>query len=341
MTRFSAPCPGAASARSAAAAWWRWPATPSNPAVFYFGACAGGVWKTTDGGHVLGERLRRLTSRPRRSARSPSPTSDPNVIYAGMGESTIRRRRLARRRRLSLDRRRQDLAPPAGWPTRATSAASASTRAIPTWCTSPPSATPSARTRSAACSARRTAARPGSTCCSSATAPARSTCRSTPDNPRMLYAAIWEAHPHAVEPRERRARTAASGNRPTAATPGRTCQRQPGLAAAALKGKIGVAVSPARPDRVWAIVEAEDGGLFRSDDGGATWELVSDDREPARAPLVLLPRLRRPARRRTRCTSSTSRPGSPSTAAATLHPAHHAARRQPRPLDRPAPTRAA
>ena len=38
-------------------------------------------------------------------------------------------------------------------------------------------------------------------------------------------------------------------------------------------GKIGVAVSPADPDRVWALVEAADaaGGLYRSDDAGATW----------------------------------------------------------------------
>jgi len=30
-------------------------------------------------------------------------------------------------------------------------------------------------------------------------------------------------------------------------------------------------VSPARPSRVWALVEAEEGGLFRSDDAGVTW----------------------------------------------------------------------
>jgi len=40
-----------------------------------------------------------------------------------------------------------------------------------------------------------------------------------------------------------------------------------------------VAVSPAKRDRVWALVEAENGGLFRSDDGGATWQKVSNDRE--------------------------------------------------------------
>jgi photosystem II stability/assembly factor-like uncharacterized protein len=43
-------------------------------------------------------------------------------------------------------------------------------------------------------------------------------------------------------------------------------------------GKIGVAVSPARPERVYANVEADDGGVYRSDDGGATWQRTTEDR---------------------------------------------------------------
>jgi photosystem II stability/assembly factor-like uncharacterized protein len=43
-------------------------------------------------------------------------------------------------------------------------------------------------------------------------------------------------------------------------------------------GKVGVSVSAADPDRVYAIIEAEDGGVFASDDAGATWERVSTDR---------------------------------------------------------------
>ena len=43
-------------------------------------------------------------------------------------------------------------------------------------------------------------------------------------------------------------------------------------------GIIGVTVSPADPDRVWAIIENEDGGIFRSDDGGETWEKTNSDR---------------------------------------------------------------
>ncbi|HUG36447.1 MAG TPA: hypothetical protein VML54_05820, partial [Candidatus Limnocylindrales bacterium] len=62
---------------------------PTEPAVFYFGACAGGVWKTDDGGtywqNVSDGHFR--TGAVGAIAVSPS---DPNVVYAGMGESTIR-----------------------------------------------------------------------------------------------------------------------------------------------------------------------------------------------------------------------------------------------------------
>ena len=43
-------------------------------------------------------------------------------------------------------------------------------------------------------------------------------------------------------------------------------------------GIIGVTVSPADPDRLWAIIENEKGGVFRSDDGGKKWALVNSDR---------------------------------------------------------------
>ncbi|HKC11856.1 MAG TPA: glycosyl hydrolase, partial [Vicinamibacteria bacterium] len=43
-------------------------------------------------------------------------------------------------------------------------------------------------------------------------------------------------------------------------------------------GRIGLAISPARPDVIYAIVEASDkaGGFHRSTDGGANWEKMSD-----------------------------------------------------------------
>lgn len=43
-------------------------------------------------------------------------------------------------------------------------------------------------------------------------------------------------------------------------------------------GKVGVAVAPSDSKRIYALIEAEKGGLFRSDDGGETWSLASDDR---------------------------------------------------------------
>jgi photosystem II stability/assembly factor-like uncharacterized protein len=52
----------------------------------------------------------------------------------------------------------------------------------------------------------------------------------------------------------------------------------PGLPEAPI-GKIGVTVSPVNSDRVWAIVEANEGGVFRSDDGGWTWERTNDERK--------------------------------------------------------------
>lgn len=43
-------------------------------------------------------------------------------------------------------------------------------------------------------------------------------------------------------------------------------------------GKVGVAVAPSDGRRVYALIEADKGGLFRSDDGGDTWQLVNEGR---------------------------------------------------------------
>jgi photosystem II stability/assembly factor-like uncharacterized protein len=61
----------------------------SDPMTFYFGACAGGVWKTTDGGQYWRNVSDGYFDTAAIGALAVSE-SDPNVIFAGTGESTIR-----------------------------------------------------------------------------------------------------------------------------------------------------------------------------------------------------------------------------------------------------------
>lgn len=97
-----------------------------------------------------------------------------------------------------------------------------------------------------------------------------------PMNPRILYAALWQAHrnPWSMS-------SGGSGSGVWKSTDGgdswKDITSAEGLPKG-VKGKIGIAVSPAKRDRVWLSVEAEEGGLFRSDDGGKTWNNVNDDR---------------------------------------------------------------
>jgi photosystem II stability/assembly factor-like uncharacterized protein len=43
-------------------------------------------------------------------------------------------------------------------------------------------------------------------------------------------------------------------------------------------GRVGVRVAESEPKRVFALIEAEEGGLFRSDNGGKKWTRVSASR---------------------------------------------------------------
>src|ERR1044071_4369343 len=62
---------------------------PSQPFVYYFGATGGGVWKTTDGG-VTWEPLGDQTFKTGSVGAIGVSESDPNVVYVGMGEETLR-----------------------------------------------------------------------------------------------------------------------------------------------------------------------------------------------------------------------------------------------------------
>ena len=62
---------------------------PVNRATFYFGACAGGVWKTEDGG-TYWENVSDGFFETAAVGAIAVAESDPNVVYAGMGEACIR-----------------------------------------------------------------------------------------------------------------------------------------------------------------------------------------------------------------------------------------------------------
>jgi photosystem II stability/assembly factor-like uncharacterized protein len=95
-------------------------------------------------------------------------------------------------------------------------------------------------------------------------------------NPSVLFAAMWEAF--------RKEYTMSSGGPGSGlfkSTDGgenwTEITRNPGLPAGMI-GRIGVSVSGADSNRVYALVENENGGLFSSDDGGKTWKLVNANR---------------------------------------------------------------
>lgn len=248
---------------------------PVNPAVFYFGACAGGVWKTDDAGTYWSNISDGYLKTSSVGAIAVAD-SDPNVIYVGMGESCIR-----------LDVSYGD-------------GVYKSTDSGKTW-----THLGLADTRHIA----RVRIHPHHPDIVYVAALGhifgphgqRGVFRSTdggktwahvlyvgdttgaadlsldPQNPRILYAAMWQVQRDfwsltSGGPHSGLYKSTDGGDTWTELT------NNPGLPKG-LKGRIGVAVSPAKAGRVWATIEAEDCGLFRSDDGGATWETVSDDRD--------------------------------------------------------------
>ena len=93
-----------------------------------------------------------------------------------------------------------------------------------------------------------------------------------PKDPRVLYAALWD---HQRLPWNIRSGGPGSGLWKST-DGGDTWQRlRRGLPS--LMGNTGVAVSPVDPDRVYAMIEAVHGGVFRSDDAGRTWRRTNGD----------------------------------------------------------------
>jgi photosystem II stability/assembly factor-like uncharacterized protein len=97
-----------------------------------------------------------------------------------------------------------------------------------------------------------------------------------PNNPNVLYAGFWQAGrtPWLLSSGGNGSgmwKTTDGGDHWTDIT------RNPGLPAG-IWGNIGIAVSGANSNRIWANIEADSGGVFRSDDGGKTWIQTNTDR---------------------------------------------------------------
>lgn len=97
-----------------------------------------------------------------------------------------------------------------------------------------------------------------------------------PNNPRILYASTWNINrtPYSLE----------SGGKGSAiwksTDAGETwtdISGNKGLPEG-IWGISGITVSPVNSNRIWAIIENNDGGVFRSDDAGKTWRKLNDDR---------------------------------------------------------------
>lgn len=98
-----------------------------------------------------------------------------------------------------------------------------------------------------------------------------------PNNARIIYASTWE-----IKRSGYRMDSGGPGSHLWKSTDGgdtwTKITDKPGLPTGTI-GIIGITVSPVNSDRLWACVEALDGGVFRSDDAGETWIRTSDFRE--------------------------------------------------------------
>lgn len=245
---------------------------PSQPLVYYMGAAGGGVWKTEDGGitwHNVSDGFIKTGS----VGAIAVANDDPNVIYVGMGEAPVRgqsssfgdgmykstdagktwtRIGLENTRTISkvlVHPRNEDLvyvaAQGSRWAPTQDRGVYRSTDGGRTWqkiLFVAPDAGPSDLAMD-------------------------------PSNPRILYAAFWD---HQRTPWQVRSGGPNSGIWKTTDGGDHWTRLSQGLPKE--MGKIGISVSPADPDRVYANIEAEHGGLFRSDDAGKTWKRTSGDR---------------------------------------------------------------
>ncbi|RZV70634.1 MAG: glycosyl hydrolase [Flavobacteriaceae bacterium] len=248
---------------------------PGKPNLFYFGATGGGVWKTTDGGRTW-ESMSDGYFGGSIGAISVSK-SDPNVIYVGGGEKTVRGNVSSGYGVWkSVDAGKT-------WQ----SSGLKNTRHIPRIAIDPTDH------NIVYAGVLGNIYKPTQERGVYKSTDGGKTWRKTlfananagvvdllidPTNPRILYASTWRV--------QRTPYSLSSGGDGSAlwksTDNGETWKeisKNEGFPTDTL-GIIGVTVSPLNNDRVWAMVEnKEKGGLYRSDDGGKTWKQVNSERK--------------------------------------------------------------
>jgi len=242
-----------------------------HPYTFYFGGTGSGLWKTTDGGvnwiNVSGKAFK--TGSVGAVAVSQS---DPNVVYAGMGESNPR----------------GDITPGDGvykstdggktW----TNVGLKNTHFISTIVIDPKNPDIVYVAAQGHIFANNTQGGVYKTTDGGKTwkkvlyvndKTGAADLVMDPLNSRILYAAMWQVYRHAWKlssggPGSGLYKSTDGGNTWT------KISANPGYPKGTL-GKIGIAVSYQHEGRLWTLVEAKHGGVFESNDGGKTWKLIN------------------------------------------------------------------